>query len=80
MIGLFKINEDAGWGPSMMFGIPGPGPKSDTKGIPSDKEKEEGIQIKDMTKIPTFKKYTKKIEEEEAARKAEEDAVYESNK
>ena len=44
------INEDNGFGPAMMFGIPGPGPKKDTKGIPSDKSKEKGMEIKDMKK------------------------------
>jgi len=64
MKGLFKLNEDGGFGPAMMFGIPGPGPKPDTEGIPSDKEKEVGIDLKDLGKLPTsFKKYSKKIQE-----------------
>ena len=31
-----KISEDSAFGPGMMFSIPGPGPKRDTKGIPSN--------------------------------------------
>jgi hypothetical protein len=45
MKGLFKINEDSAFGPGMMFGIPGPGPKKDTKGIPSDPKMEKGKSI-----------------------------------
>ena len=37
------MNEDSAFGPGMMFGINGPGPKKDTEGIPSDKEMEKGI-------------------------------------
>jgi hypothetical protein len=74
MKGLFKLNEDGGYGPGMMFGISGPGPKADTEGIPSDKEKEQGIDIKELGKLPTsFKKYSKKIKEE-----AEANELYES--
>ncbi len=59
MNGLFKINEDSAFGPGMMFGIPGPGPKADSPKIPSDKKKEKGINIKPMKKpIDTsFKKF-----------------------
>ena len=60
MIGLFKVNEDSAFGPGMMFGIGGPGPKRDTKGIPSDKSKEKGVKVKDMKKlkaIPTFEEF-----------------------
>jgi hypothetical protein len=53
------VEEDNGFGPAMMFGIPGPGPKKDTKGIPSDKKKEKGIEVKNMKKyIPSFKEFT----------------------
>jgi hypothetical protein len=45
MKGLFKINEDSAFGPGMMFGINGPGPKKDTKGIPSDPKKLKGKSI-----------------------------------
>jgi len=45
MKGLFKINEDSAFGPGMMFGIKGPGPKKDTKGIPSDPKKLKGIEV-----------------------------------
>lgn len=38
-------NEDSAFGPGMMFGIPGPGPKKDTKGIPSDPKKKKGKMI-----------------------------------
>jgi hypothetical protein len=51
------INEDSAFGPGMMFGIPGPGPKRDTKGIPSDPKKEKGKTIKKMKNIPTFEDY-----------------------
>lgn len=74
MKGLFKLNEDNGFGPGMMFGVPGPGPKPDTKGIPSDKEMEVGIDLSKFGKLPTsFKKYSKKLKEE-----AEAQEVYES--
>jgi hypothetical protein len=42
--------EDSAFGPGMMFGIPGPGPKKDTKGIPSDPEMEKGIEINNKKK------------------------------
>jgi hypothetical protein len=59
MKGLFKINEDSAFGPGMMFGIPGPGPKADSPKIPSDKKKEKGINIKPMKKSidTSFKKF-----------------------
>jgi cytidyltransferase-like protein len=65
MKGLFKIQEDSAFGPGMMFGIPGPGPKSDTKGIDSDKEKEVGINPLEFPKyvknhlknIPVFEDF-----------------------
>jgi hypothetical protein len=50
------MNEDSAFGPGMMFGIPGPGPKRDTKGIPSDPKKEKGIQIK-KNKMKKFKEF-----------------------
>jgi hypothetical protein len=46
-----KAFEDSAFGPGMMFGIPGPGPKRDTKGIPSDPKKEKGIHIKTKKKM-----------------------------
>ena len=58
MTGLLKTNEDSAFGPGMMFGITGPGPKADSPKIPSDKKKEKGITPKQMKKIiPTFKKF-----------------------
>jgi len=58
MTGLFKINEDSAFGPGMMFGITGPGPKADSPKQPSDKKKEKGITLKQMKKtIPSFKKF-----------------------
>jgi hypothetical protein len=50
------INEDSAFGPGMMFGIPGPGPKKDTKGIPSDPEMEKGKEI-GKTKMKKFKQF-----------------------
>jgi hypothetical protein len=75
---LLKLNEDGGFGPSMMFAVPGPGPDRDTEGIPSDKEMETGIDIKSLQKLKTFKKYRQFIDEQ--TRKAQEmnDAAYES--
>jgi hypothetical protein len=56
MIGLIK--EDSAFGPGMMFGIGGPGPSKDTKGIPSDPKKKKGKEPKDMKKhIPTFENF-----------------------
>jgi cytidyltransferase-like protein len=52
MLGLFKITED-GFGPAMMFGITGPGPRRDRKRVPSDREKEVGI---DPLKMPKYVK------------------------
>ena len=53
------VEEDNGFGPAMMFGIPGPGPKKDTKGIPSDKKKEKGLEVKNMKKsFLNFKEFT----------------------
>jgi hypothetical protein len=48
MKGLFKLNEDSAFGPGMMFGVPGPGPKQDRKPIPSDKKKEKGIMVNEI--------------------------------
>lgn len=59
-MGLFKITEDSAFGPGMMFGIPGPGPKKDTEGIPSNPELEKGLEPKDFHKINKFKKFKKK--------------------
>jgi hypothetical protein len=39
------ISEDSAFGSGMMFGIPGPGPKKDTKGIPSDPKKLKGKSV-----------------------------------
>lgn len=55
-----KTNEDSAFGPGMMFGIPGPGPKADRKPIPSDPKKEKGIDIKSkkkMKNILTFEEF-----------------------
>jgi hypothetical protein len=57
MKGLFKINEDSAFGPGMMFGVTGPGPKADTSGIKSDKKKEKGKTPKEMDKLPTYKEF-----------------------
>lgn len=58
MTGLYKIFEDSAFGPGMMFGITGPGPKADSPKIPSNKKKEKGITTKEMKdNIPTFKKF-----------------------
>jgi hypothetical protein len=56
------MKEDSAFGPGMMFGISGPGPKRDTKGIPSDPKREKGKEIKKTkmkTKnhIPTFNEF-----------------------
>ena len=50
------IDEDSAFGPGMMFGLPGPGPKKDTKGIPSDPKKEKGKEI-GRTKMKKFKQF-----------------------
>jgi cytidyltransferase-like protein len=50
-------NEDSGWGPMMMFGVTGPGPKADRKPIPSDPKKEKGINIKNMKKMKNLKTF-----------------------
>jgi hypothetical protein len=42
------MNEDNGFGPGMMFGITGPGPKPDRDPIPSDKKKEKGIMLNEI--------------------------------
>ena len=78
MRGIFKINEDAGFGPAMMFAVPGPGPSKDSKGIPSDKEQEVGIDLKGLDKLKTFKKYQKFIEEQKIKAQEMNDAAYES--
>jgi hypothetical protein len=51
------LNEDSAFGPGMMFGIPGPGPKADTEGILSDPSKEKGISVEDMKNLPTFNEF-----------------------
>lgn len=56
MDGKDKAYEDSAFGPGMMFGIPGPGPKRDTKGIPSDPKKEKGKEI-GKTKMKKFKQF-----------------------
>lgn len=53
-MGLFKLHEDSAFGPGMMFGVTGPGPKADSKGVKSDKKKEKGIEPEAMK---TFKKF-----------------------
>ena len=53
MIGLFKITEDNGFGPTMMFGVTGPGPRRDHKRTPSDRDKEIGI---DPSNLPKYVK------------------------
>lgn len=60
-----KAYEDSAFGPGMMFGIPGPGPKRDTKGIPSDPEKEKGIKIK-KKKMLKFKEFSENLSVMEA--------------
>ena len=50
------IDEDSAFGPGMMFGIPGPGPKDDRKPIPSDPKKEKGKEI-GRTKMKKFKQF-----------------------
>jgi hypothetical protein len=60
-----KAYEDSAFGPGMMFGIPGPGPKRDTKGIPSDPEKEKGIEIK-KRKMLKFKEFSENLSVMEA--------------
>lgn len=54
-----KLKEDSAFGPGMMFGIPGPGPKRDTKGIKSDPKKEKGINInkKKMKNLQTYEDF-----------------------
>jgi hypothetical protein len=51
------LDEDSAFGPGMMFGITGPGPKRDTKGAPSDPKKEKGKTIKTMKNLPTFEEF-----------------------
>jgi len=50
-----KAFEDSAFGPGMMFGIPGPGPKRDMERIPSDPKKEKGIHIKTKKKMKNLK-------------------------
>lgn len=55
-----KTFEDSAWGPMMMFGTTGPGPKQDRKPIPSDPKKEKGIDIKSkkkMKNVLTFEEF-----------------------
>jgi hypothetical protein len=54
-----SIKEDSAFGPGMMFGIPGPGPKPDRKPIPSDPKMEKGIDIKKkkMKNLKTFEDF-----------------------
>lgn len=61
------INEDSAFGPGMMFGIPGPGPKKDRKPIPSDPKKEKGIEIKKykMKNLKTFEEFIFKADPED---------------
>lgn len=61
-ISIFKvkeINEDGdGFAAGMMYAVPGPGPKRDTKGIKSDPKKEKGKEIKPkMKNLPTFEDF-----------------------
>lgn len=60
-----EVKEDDAFGPGMMFGIPGPGPKADRKPIPSDPKKEKGIDIKSKKKMKNLLTF--------------EDFVYENN-
>lgn len=64
------INEDGdGFAAGMMYAIPGPGPKKDTKGIPSDPKKAKGITIKKMNKmknIPMFEDFVNQMMVNEA--------------
>jgi hypothetical protein len=57
-------NEDSGWGPMMMFGVTGPGPKADRKPIPSDPKKEKGINIKNMNKMKKFLTFEEFVNEQ----------------
>lgn len=57
------MNEDSAWGPGMMFGVTGPGPKQDRKPIPSDPKKEKGINIKNMNKMKKFLTYQEFVNE-----------------
>jgi hypothetical protein len=52
-----QLREDSAFGPGMMFGVTGPGPKADTSGIKSDKRKEKGKTPKEMDKLPTYKEF-----------------------
>jgi hypothetical protein len=57
------MNEDSAWGPGMMFGITGPGPKRDRKPIPSDPKKEKGINIKTMKKMKNLQTFEEFVNE-----------------
>lgn len=63
MNSMEKIKEDSAFGPGMMFGIPGPGPKQDRKPIPSDPKKEKGIDIKRKPKMKNIKTFEEFINE-----------------
>jgi len=60
--------EDSAFGPGMMFGIPGPGPKPDRKPIPSDPKKKKGKYLKTMkTHIPTYEQFDEELNESYAS-------------
>jgi hypothetical protein len=56
-------NEDSAFGPGMMFGIPGPGPKSDGKKIKSDPKKEKGKKIKPKKKMKNLQTFDEFVNE-----------------
>jgi hypothetical protein len=58
-----KLKEDSAWGPMMMFGVTGPGPKADRKPIPSDPKKEKGINIKNFKKMKKLEMFEDFINE-----------------
>ena len=62
-----NLNEDNGFGPGMMFGISGPGPKADSKIIISDPEMEKGIEIdnKKKYKMKNIKSFESFVTESE---------------
>ena len=60
-----NILEDGGWGPMMMFGTTGPGPKADRKPIPSDPKMEKGIDIKRKSKMKNIKTFEEFVNESE---------------
>jgi len=59
-----NIKEDSAFGPMMMFGVTGPGPKADRKPIPSDPKKEKGINIKNMKSMKKFLTFEQFVNEQ----------------